>query len=69
MFISDVQLFQFMSIKGHCFLFLQPVLIGKAIYLLNYLLQNKQLSQTVFLPVQNMEGDGEFCKVGPLKVI
>ncbi|TNN01658.1 hypothetical protein fugu_011040 [Takifugu bimaculatus] len=46
----------------------KPVLIGKAIYLLNYLLQNKQLSQTVFLPVQNMEGDGEFCKVGPLKV-
>ncbi|XP_029699383.1 C2 domain-containing protein 3 isoform X2 [Takifugu rubripes] len=46
----------------------KPVLIGKAIYLLNYLLQNKQLSQTVFLPVQNMEGDGEFSKVGPLKV-
>lgn len=69
MFISDLQLLQIMSIKGHCFLFLQPVLIGKAIYLLHYLLQNKQLSQTVFLPVQKIEGDGEFCKVGPLKVI
>lgn len=51
------------------FTFLQPVLIGKAIYLLNYLLQNKQLRQIVSLPVQNMEGDSEFCKVGPLKVI
>lgn len=51
------------------FFFLQPVLIGKAIHSLNCLLQNKQLSQTVVLSVQNMKANSEFRKVGPLKVI
>lgn len=51
------------------FFFFQPVLIGKAHHLLNFLLQNKQLSETVALPVQNMEGNSEFHEVGPLKVI
>lgn len=50
------------------FFFLQPVLIGEAGHSLSCVLQKKQLSQTVVLPVQNMKGDSEFPKVGPLKV-
>lgn len=49
--------------------FLQPVLIGEAGHSLSCLLQKKQLSQTVVLPVQNMNGESEFPQVGPLKVI
>lgn len=51
------------------FFFLQPVLIGEAGHSLSSLLQKKQLSQTVVLPVQNVKRDGEFPEVGPLKVI
>lgn len=51
------------------FFFLQPVLVGEAVHSLSCLLQKKQLSQTVVLPVQNMNGESEFREVGPLKVI
>lgn len=51
------------------FFLLQPVLIGEAGHSLSSLLQKKQLSQTVVLPVKNMKGDSEFPEVGPLKVI
>lgn len=51
------------------FFFLQPVLVGEAGHSLSCLLQKKQLSQTLVLPVQKMKGDGEFPEVGPLKVI
>lgn len=48
---------------------LQPVPIGKAVHPLHCLLQSKQLSQSVVLPVQSMEGNSEAQEVGPLKVI
>lgn len=49
--------------------FLQAVPIGEASHPLRCLLQSKQLSQSVVLPVQNMEGNDEFEEVGPLMVI
>uniref|UniRef100_A0A3Q3GKW4 C2 domain containing 3 centriole elongation regulator n=1 Tax=Labrus bergylta TaxID=56723 RepID=A0A3Q3GKW4_9LABR len=49
-------------------LLLQPVLIGKAVHPLHCLLQSKQLSQSVILPVLNVEGNCEMRQVGPLKV-
>ncbi|KAM7412854.1 hypothetical protein PAMA_020305 [Pampus argenteus] len=46
----------------------KPVLIGKAVHPLHCLLQSKQLSQSVVLPVQSVEGNSEMHKIGPLKV-
>ncbi|CAI5693179.1 unnamed protein product [Oreochromis niloticus] len=45
----------------------KPVAIGKAIHPLRSLLQSKQLSQSVMLPVQR-EGNSETWEIGPLKV-
>ncbi len=50
-------------------LLLQPVPIGKAVHPLRCLLQSKQLSQSVILPVQSLEGNSETREIGPLKVI
>ncbi|XP_034720031.1 C2 domain-containing protein 3 isoform X3 [Etheostoma cragini] len=47
----------------------KPVPIGKAVYPLRCLLQSKQLSQSVVLPVQSVEGNGETHEIGPLKVL
>lgn len=46
----------------------KPVLIGKAVHPLRCLLQSKQLSQSVILPVQSLEGNSEMNEIGPLKV-
>ncbi|KAM9358901.1 C2 domain-containing protein 3 [Symphorus nematophorus] len=46
----------------------KPVLIGKAVHPLRCLLQNKQLSQSVVLPVQSLDGNNETQETGPLKV-
>lgn len=46
----------------------KPVSIGKAVHPLRCLLQNKQLSQSVVLPVKSMEGNDETKEIGPLKV-
>nr|XP_046245495.1 C2 domain-containing protein 3 isoform X2 [Scatophagus argus] len=46
----------------------KPVPIGKAIHPLRHLLESKQLSQSVVLPVQSVEGNSEAQEVGPLKV-
>ncbi|KAM7399107.1 hypothetical protein PAMP_018399 [Pampus punctatissimus] len=46
----------------------KPVLIGKAVHPLHCLLQSKQLSQSVVLPVQSVEGNSEMHEIGPLKV-
>ena len=48
---------------------MQPVAIGKAVHPLRCLLQSNQLSQSVVLPVQNLEGNSETQEIGPLKVI
>uniref|UniRef100_A0A3B4U809 C2 domain containing 3 centriole elongation regulator n=1 Tax=Seriola dumerili TaxID=41447 RepID=A0A3B4U809_SERDU len=47
----------------------KPVPIGKAVYPLRCLLQSKQLSQSVVLPVQSLEGNREIQESGPLVVI
>uniref|UniRef100_A0A8C2WW56 C2 domain containing 3 centriole elongation regulator n=1 Tax=Cyclopterus lumpus TaxID=8103 RepID=A0A8C2WW56_CYCLU len=46
----------------------KPVPIGKAVHPLRCLLQSKQLSQSVVLPVQSVEGNRETQEIGPLKV-
>ncbi|KAM6988093.1 C2 domain-containing protein 3 isoform 2-T2 [Tautogolabrus adspersus] len=46
----------------------KPVLIGQAVHPLRCLLQSKQLSQSVILPVLSVEGNCEMREVGPLKV-
>ncbi|XP_068441381.1 C2 domain-containing protein 3 isoform X2 [Clinocottus analis] len=46
----------------------KPVLIGKAVHPLRCLLQSKQLSQSVVLPVQSLEGNEETQEIGPLKI-
>ncbi|XP_056230704.1 C2 domain-containing protein 3 isoform X1 [Seriola aureovittata] len=46
----------------------KPVPIGKAVYPLCCLLQTKQLSQSVVLPVQSLEGNSEIQESGPLVV-
>ncbi|XP_034404215.1 C2 domain-containing protein 3 isoform X2 [Cyclopterus lumpus] len=47
----------------------KPVPIGKAVHPLRCLLQSKQLSQSVVLPVQSVEGNRETQEIGPLKVL
>uniref|UniRef100_A0A8D0CU45 C2 domain containing 3 centriole elongation regulator n=1 Tax=Sander lucioperca TaxID=283035 RepID=A0A8D0CU45_SANLU len=47
----------------------KPVPIGKAVYPLRCLLQSKQLSQSVVLPVQSVEENCETQEIGPLKVL
>uniref|UniRef100_A0A3B5L6Y3 C2 domain-containing protein n=1 Tax=Xiphophorus couchianus TaxID=32473 RepID=A0A3B5L6Y3_9TELE len=47
----------------------KPVFIGKAVHALRSLLQSKELSQSVVLPVCNSEGTRETRDVGPLTVI
>lgn len=46
----------------------KPVPIGKAVHPLRCLLQSKQLSQSLVLPVQSLEGNGDAQEIGPLKV-
>ncbi|XP_070762183.1 C2 domain-containing protein 3 [Enoplosus armatus] len=46
----------------------KPVPIGKAVHPMRCLLQSKQLSQSVILPVQSVEGNSETQEIGPLKV-
>ncbi|XP_029027492.1 C2 domain-containing protein 3 isoform X2 [Betta splendens] len=46
----------------------KPVPTGKAVYPLRCLLQSKELSQSVVLPVQSMEGNCQKHEIGPLKV-
>ncbi|KAM9852878.1 C2 domain-containing protein 3 [Aulostomus maculatus] len=46
----------------------KPVLIGKAVHPLRCLLQSKQLSQCVALPVHSVEGNKDRQEIGPLKV-
>ncbi|CAJ1065156.1 LOW QUALITY PROTEIN: C2 domain-containing protein 3 [Xyrichtys novacula] len=46
----------------------KPVPIGKAVHPLRCLLGSKQLSQSVILPVQSVEGSSGVQEVGPLKV-
>ncbi|KAM3616832.1 uncharacterized protein V6R79_024159 [Siganus canaliculatus] len=46
----------------------KPVPIGKAVHPLRCLLQSKQLSQSVLLPVQSLEGNRDIQELGPLKV-
>ncbi|KAM9441766.1 C2 domain-containing protein 3 isoform 3-T3 [Salvelinus alpinus] len=46
----------------------KPVAIGKAVFPLCCLLQREQLSQTIILPVQSLQGTGESQDIGPLKV-
>ncbi|XP_042342657.1 C2 domain-containing protein 3 [Plectropomus leopardus] len=46
----------------------KPVPIGKSMHPLRCLLQSKQLSQSVILPVQSMEGNSQTQEIGPLKV-
>uniref|UniRef100_A0A4W5LSQ4 C2 domain containing 3 centriole elongation regulator n=1 Tax=Hucho hucho TaxID=62062 RepID=A0A4W5LSQ4_9TELE len=46
----------------------KPVAIGKAVFPLRFLLQREQLSQTIILPVQSLQGPGESQYIGPLKV-
>ncbi|XP_059188005.1 C2 domain-containing protein 3 [Centropristis striata] len=46
----------------------KPVPIGKAVHPLRCLLQSKQLSQSVVLLVQSVEGNSEKQEIGPLKV-
>ncbi|XP_054901560.1 C2 domain-containing protein 3 isoform X2 [Poeciliopsis prolifica] len=46
----------------------KPVFIGKAVHALRSLLQSKELSQSVVLPVCNSEGTRETRDVGPLTV-
>ncbi|XP_068173635.1 C2 domain-containing protein 3 isoform X2 [Antennarius striatus] len=46
----------------------KPVLIGQAVHPLRCLLQSKQLSQTVVLPVLTTKGNNEAQEVGSLKV-
>lgn len=50
-------------------MFLQPVAIGKAVHPLRSLLQSKELSQSVLVPVQSLEGIHQTQEIGPLKVI
>ncbi|XP_062275677.1 C2 domain-containing protein 3 isoform X3 [Scomber scombrus] len=58
-------LFKIHSRKSHQ---KKPVLIGKAVHPLRCLLQSKQLSQSVSLPVQSVDGNCETHEIGPLKV-
>ncbi|XP_031729391.1 C2 domain-containing protein 3 isoform X2 [Anarrhichthys ocellatus] len=46
----------------------KPVPIGEAVHPLRCLLQSKQLSQSLVLPVQSVQGNGETQEIGPLKV-
>ncbi|XP_022063857.2 C2 domain-containing protein 3 isoform X1 [Acanthochromis polyacanthus] len=46
----------------------KPVAIAKAVHPLRCLLESKQLSQTVVLPVQSLDKNSETHQVGPLKV-
>nr|XP_046150200.1 C2 domain-containing protein 3 isoform X1 [Oncorhynchus gorbuscha] len=46
----------------------KPVAIGMAVFPLRCLLQREQLSQTIILPVQSLQGTGESQDIGPLKV-
>ncbi|GLD53443.1 C2 domain-containing protein 3 [Lates japonicus] len=46
----------------------KPVAIGKAVHPLRCLLQSKQLTQSVVLPVQNLEGNRKAQEIGPLMV-
>ncbi|XP_041850756.1 C2 domain-containing protein 3 isoform X2 [Melanotaenia boesemani] len=46
----------------------KPLAIGKAVYQLCCLLQNDQLSQSVILPVQKLEGNNNTQEIGPLKI-
>ncbi|XP_029302940.1 LOW QUALITY PROTEIN: C2 domain-containing protein 3 [Cottoperca gobio] len=46
----------------------KPVPIGKAVHPLRSLLQSKQLTQSVVLPVQTVEGNSETQEIGPLRV-
>uniref|UniRef100_A0A3P8SCK6 C2 domain containing 3 centriole elongation regulator n=1 Tax=Amphiprion percula TaxID=161767 RepID=A0A3P8SCK6_AMPPE len=45
----------------------KPVAIGKAVHPLRCLLDSKQLSHTVVLPVQSLDKNNEMHQVGPLK--
>uniref|UniRef100_A0A3B4ZGR1 C2 domain containing 3 centriole elongation regulator n=1 Tax=Stegastes partitus TaxID=144197 RepID=A0A3B4ZGR1_9TELE len=47
----------------------KPVAVGKAVHPLRSLLKNKQLSQSVVLPVQNLDRNCEAHNIGPLKTI
>uniref|UniRef100_UPI003AACA4FA C2 domain-containing protein 3 n=1 Tax=Centroberyx gerrardi TaxID=166262 RepID=UPI003AACA4FA len=46
----------------------KPVPVGEAVHPLHCLLQREQLSQSVVLPVQSLEGNSETQEIGPLKV-
>uniref|UniRef100_A0A1A7WXY5 C2 calcium-dependent domain containing 3 n=1 Tax=Iconisemion striatum TaxID=60296 RepID=A0A1A7WXY5_9TELE len=46
----------------------KPVAVGEAVFPLRRLLQSKELSQSVVLPVQSMTGISGAQEVGPLKV-
>ncbi|KAK6296719.1 hypothetical protein J4Q44_G00328610 [Coregonus suidteri] len=46
----------------------KPIAIGKAVFPLRCLLQREQLSQTIILPVQSLQGTGESQDIGSLKV-
>ncbi|KAM6933309.1 C2 domain-containing protein 3 [Xenentodon cancila] len=46
----------------------KPVAVGKAVYPLISLLQTKQLSQPVVLPIQSLENNKGTQEIGPLKV-
>lgn len=46
----------------------KPVSVGKAVHPLRCLLQSKELSQSVVLPVQSQEGTRDTQKIGPLRI-
>ncbi|XP_071352498.1 C2 domain-containing protein 3 isoform X2 [Trachinotus anak] len=46
----------------------KPVPVGRAVHPMRSLLQDKQLSQSVVLPVQSLEGNSEIKETGPLVV-
>ncbi|XP_034024238.1 C2 domain-containing protein 3 isoform X2 [Thalassophryne amazonica] len=48
---------------------MNPVAIGKAVHPLRCLLQHKELSQSLVLPVLSEDGNGESQDIGPLKVL
>ncbi|XP_069568432.1 C2 domain-containing protein 3 isoform X4 [Brachyistius frenatus] len=58
-------IFNIYTRKGHQ---KKPVAVGKAVHRLRHLLQSKQLSQDVVLPVLSLEGNSETQEIGPLKV-
>ncbi|KAL0973183.1 hypothetical protein UPYG_G00200030 [Umbra pygmaea] len=46
----------------------KPLAIGQSVFTLRCLLQSDPLSQTLFLPVQHLDGTSESQDIGPLKV-